>query len=802
LALGLDDQNRPSTESTVPQPQSRVHERIGPYRILELLGEGGMGSVYLVAQEAPIRRRVALKLIKLGMDSAQVLARFESERQALALMSHTGVAKVFDAGLTPNGRPYFVMEYVAGLPITDYCDKRRLNLRERLGLFVQTCEAIHHAHQKGIIHRDVKPSNILVAEQDGRPLAKVIDFGVAKAISQRLTARTLFTQQGVMVGTPEYMSPEQAGVTALDVDERADVYSLGVVLYELLVGARPFDLREMGEAGALEMLLHVIREADPPTPEKRLSALDAKAEEIAWRRQTDVRSLSRALRGELAWITMRTLEKQPARRYASVSELAADVGRYLAGEPVTARPPTARYRMAKWIRRRRAFVASAAAIALLLVAGAVATGILQWRAQRARENVLRVVLEDVVATRNYSGLAGLSESDLGRLHRKIEADPRGEIARLAYRAAAHVGVDVPAFGLISEPPQVYLLFGGVPAMLVVPDSSKVLWQAEIEASWDGEPAPPLLKKSWDSRSLEINSAGTDLRELLGSVSLAAGPHRLSLRATITSYLGSAASERDDLTANAPLDRETRELGVFPVSLFSSFPPDFPHAVTLDEPAESLFRVDAVRLVTVSLPPRAGKCILFPWPGAEPAQVETVCLPPADLPPRGLIVGFEFKGTTRVEGSVPIAMTASVDAPGLEKPVLVFDITSTNYNSLRFGRAWNVRRESMWTFMTVPGGDYKLDGIGAILKGLAAERLFHVTDLPRDEPVRDEPVRGELRLTPSRSVALATRRFDRYLGNAMSLPIELIVSEVSGAWTDEIPRDASRWPENEASVGRR
>ena len=277
LALGLDDQNRPSTESTVPQPQSRVHERIGPYRILELLGEGGMGSVYLVEQEAPIRRRVALKLIKLGMDSAQVLARFESERQALALMSHTGVAKVFDAGLTPNGRPYFVMEYVAGLPITDCCDKRRLNLRERLGLFVQTCEAIHHAHQKGIIHRDVKPSNILVAEQDGRPLAKVIDFGVAKAISQRLTARTLFTQQGVMVGTPEYMSPEQAGVTALDVDERADVYSLGVVLYELLVGARPFDLREMGEAGALEMLLHVIREADPPTPEKRLSALDAKA---------------------------------------------------------------------------------------------------------------------------------------------------------------------------------------------------------------------------------------------------------------------------------------------------------------------------------------------------------------------------------------------------------------------------------------------------------------------------------------------------------------------------------------------
>ncbi|HEV8454222.1 MAG TPA: serine/threonine-protein kinase [Gemmatimonadales bacterium] len=439
-------------------------------------------------QEAPIRRRVALKLIKPGMDSAQVLARFESERQALALMSHTGVAKVFDAGLTPNGRPYFVMEHVAGLPITDYCDKRRLNLRERLGLFVQTCEAIHHAHQKGIIHRDVKPSNILVAEQDGRPLAKVIDFGVAKAISQRLTARTLFTQQGVMVGTPEYMSPEQAGVTALDVDERADVYSLGVVLYELLMGARPFALREMGEAGALEML-HVIREADPPTPERRLSALDAKAEEIAWRRQTDVRSLSRALRGELAWITMRTLEKQPARRYASVSELAADVGRYLAGEPVTARPPTARYRMAKWIRRRRAFVASATAIALLLVAGAVATGILHWRAQRAREKVLRVVLEDVVATRNYSGLAGLSESDLGRLHRKIEADPRGEIARLAYRAAAHVGVDVPAFGLISEPPQVYLLFGGIPAMLVVPDSSKVLWHAEVDASWDGEPAP-------------------------------------------------------------------------------------------------------------------------------------------------------------------------------------------------------------------------------------------------------------------------------------------------------------------------
>ncbi|MEE9234307.1 MAG: protein kinase [Candidatus Acidoferrales bacterium] len=331
-------------------------ERIGPYRILEQLGEGGMGMVYLAQQEQPFRRRVALKIIKLGMDTREVIARFESERQALALMNHPHIARVFDAGTTEQGRPYFVMEHVAGISITKYCDQHRLSIQERLQLFTQVCQAIHHAHQKSIIHRDIKASNVLVAVEEGKPVPKVIDFGVAKATNQRLTDKTLYTQLGSSIGTPEYMSPEQAESSGLDVDKTTDIYSLGVLLYELLVGVFPFNLLMT----RFDVMLRTIRDKEPPKLTIRLSSLGEKASEIAERRHTDIRSLSRKLRGELDWITQKAMEKDRTRRYQAASELAADIGRYLKNEPVLADPPSVVYQLRKFLVRHRTALAPVA----------------------------------------------------------------------------------------------------------------------------------------------------------------------------------------------------------------------------------------------------------------------------------------------------------------------------------------------------------------------------------------------------------------------------------------------------------
>jgi eukaryotic-like serine/threonine-protein kinase len=361
---------------------------IGPHKLLEQIGEGGMGVVYMAEQEQPIRRIVALKILKAGMDSAQVIARFEAERQALALMDHPNIAKVLDAGTTGSGRPYFVMELVKGIPITAFCDEHRLTLRERLELFVPVCQAVQHAHQKGIIHRDLKPSNVLVALYDpGAPgVPKIIDFGVAKATNHRLTERTLLTEFGSLVGTLEYMSPEQAKLNAVDVDTRSDIYALGVLLYELLIGTTPFETQRMHQA-AFDERLRIVREDEPPKPSARLSGSGPALATLAAQRRADPARLRGMIRGELDWIVMKALEKDRDRRYETANGLARDLQRYLADEPVEACPASAGYRLRKLARRYKKILATAAAFVLLLVLAVAASTWQAVRATRAERDV-------------------------------------------------------------------------------------------------------------------------------------------------------------------------------------------------------------------------------------------------------------------------------------------------------------------------------------------------------------------------------------------------------------------------------
>jgi serine/threonine protein kinase len=373
-------------DATVDQPpvSESPGTLIGPYKLLQEIGEGGMGAVWMAQQTEPVKRVVALKLIKAGMDSRQVIARFEAERQALALMDHPNIAKVLDAGTTAAGRPYFVMDLVKGVPITRYCDDHHLTPRQRLELFLPVCQAIQHAHQKGIIHRDIKPSNVLIALYDGKPVPKVIDFGVAKAAGQSLTDKTLVTGFGNIVGTLEYMSPEQAEINQLDIDTRSDIYSLGVLLYELLVGSPPFSRKELGKAGMLEML-RVIREQEPTKPSTKLSTAEG-LPTLAANRGTEPAKLTRLLRGELDWIVMKALEKDRSRRYETANGFAMDVQRYLADEPVAAGPPSASYRLRKFVRRRRGPVLAASLILLAILAGSVVSVWQAVRATRAAES--------------------------------------------------------------------------------------------------------------------------------------------------------------------------------------------------------------------------------------------------------------------------------------------------------------------------------------------------------------------------------------------------------------------------------
>jgi non-specific serine/threonine protein kinase/serine/threonine-protein kinase len=353
--------------------------RVGPYKLVRSIGEGGMGSVWLAEQLEPIRRNVALKIIKAGMDSAQVTARFDAERQALAMMDHANIARVYDGGSTDIGRPFFVMEFVDGTPITKFCDEHRLDPRQRLELFNQVCLAIQHAHQKGIIHRDIKPSNVLVARADNRSAVKVIDFGIAKATGQQLTERTLVTEFGAVVGTLEYMSPEQAGLNDLDIDTRSDIYSMGVLLYELLTGTTPLNRQSLPRKGFAE-LLRLIREEEPPKPSTRLNSSTETLVNISVARRTEPSRLTKLVRGDLDWIVMKAIDKDRTRRYDSANALARDIERYLNHEPVEACPPSAGYRLGKFVRRHRTAVVGAAACLLILGAGIAGS---TWQAIRA-----------------------------------------------------------------------------------------------------------------------------------------------------------------------------------------------------------------------------------------------------------------------------------------------------------------------------------------------------------------------------------------------------------------------------------
>jgi serine/threonine protein kinase/Flp pilus assembly protein TadD len=430
--------DRPAADLVVTVDQPALAERaatvIGPYRLMEQIGEGGFGLVFVAEQAQPVRRKVALKIIKPGMDTREVIARFEAERQALALMDHPNIARVLDAGTTHTGRPYFVMELVKGIPVTDYCDQAQLSVRERLELFVPVCHAVQHAHQKGVIHRDLKPSNVLVTLHDGEPVVKVIDFGVAKAIGQHLTDKTIYTRFAQMIGTPLYMSPEQAEMSGLDIDTRSDIYSLGVLLYELLTGSTPFDRHRFG-AVAFDEIKRIIREEDPPKPSTRLTSLGHTLPAVSALRKTEPKKLSAMVKGDLDWIVMKALEKDRGRRYETASAFAADVRRFLAEEPVEARSPSAWYRFGKLARRNRVALLTVGLVAGALVMG---TTVATWQAVRATRAATRATRAEAraLAERDSTEKAR-AEAVVARKKAEEFADRLSEASALVGRGGIH-----------------------------------------------------------------------------------------------------------------------------------------------------------------------------------------------------------------------------------------------------------------------------------------------------------------------------------------------------------------------------
>ncbi|MGB8470917.1 MAG: serine/threonine-protein kinase, partial [Candidatus Sulfotelmatobacter sp.] len=402
------------------------------FQLVRKLGEGGMGQIWLAEQTSPVRRQVALKLIKAGMYDESVVKRFQAERQSLAIMDHPAIAKVFDAGATPQGQPFFVMEYVPGAPITEYCDQKKLKIADRLELFIQACEGVQHAHQKAVIHRDLKPANILVVEVDGKPVPRIIDFGLAKAMTPHSNDETLFTQMGHFVGTPGYMSPEQADPGVKDIDTRTDVYSLGAVLYLLLAGVQPLDSKT-GEKLPLDELLRRLREEEPASPSTRVSGDRDPSSATAEARGTVPKQLAALLRGDLDWITMKAIEKDRTRRYGTPSELAADIRRYLNHETVSARPASTSYRLRKYVQRHQALVAGVATVALVLVAGVAVSTFEAIRARQAQRVALR---ERDIAQRRFDDVHKLAREVIFNLQHQLAAIPGTTQARKDLLAVA------------------------------------------------------------------------------------------------------------------------------------------------------------------------------------------------------------------------------------------------------------------------------------------------------------------------------------------------------------------------------
>jgi serine/threonine protein kinase/tetratricopeptide (TPR) repeat protein len=420
---------------TVDEPLAvqRPGAVIGPFKLLEQIGEGGFGIVFMAEQQQPIRRKVALKILKPGMDTRQVIARFEAERQALALMEHPNIAKVLDAGQTSSCRPYFVMDLVKGIPITEYCDQNQFSVRERLELFVHVCQAVQHAHQKGIIHRDIKPSNVMVTLHDGTPTPKIIDFGIAKALGQQLTDKTLYTGFAQLIGTPMYMSPEQAALSGLDVDTRSDIYSLGVLLYELMTGTTPFDKERFSKAGYDEMR-RIIREEEPPKPSTRISTLGLGATTLSMQRKCDSKRLSQLIRGELDWVVMKCLEKDRNRRYETANSLVADIQHYLCDEPVLACPPSIGYRLKKFWHRNRGLVSATAIVLVCLVLGIIGTSWGLQQAVQAKSNAERDAEAAGQARRAEETQRELAEKEKARAEENLR-QARSAVDKLFTRVA-------------------------------------------------------------------------------------------------------------------------------------------------------------------------------------------------------------------------------------------------------------------------------------------------------------------------------------------------------------------------------